>query len=187
MCKCKAEENWRRNYKENCTSYVTEMKELEPSIQVFRTHASRRGQCLLSKLETSCQASSMKLRTAVAIAKLKASSPLFLFEKDETERLIMMANQYYANWEVPVIRGTNAHSWDVSVCHAKRLFEKPSLSKIFHEVKAKTSMLLLVFLTFFPSHWIKSDLCTYTQVLKESLQVHEVAKYMHYYSEFSES
>lgn len=62
------------------------MKELEPSIQVFRTRASRGGQCLLSKLETSCQASSMKLRTAVAIAKLKASSPLFLLEKDETER-----------------------------------------------------------------------------------------------------
>lgn len=30
----------------------------------------------------------MKLRTAVAIAKLKASNPLFLLEKDETERLV---------------------------------------------------------------------------------------------------
>lgn len=68
------------------------MKELEPSIQIFRTRASRRGQRLLSKLETSCQESSMKLKTAVAIAKLKALSPLFLLEKDKTERLIMMAN-----------------------------------------------------------------------------------------------
>lgn len=61
----------------------------------------------------------MKLRTAVAIAKLKASSPLFLLVKDEIERLIMMANQFDANWEVPVIRVTGAHSWNVSVCHAK--------------------------------------------------------------------
>lgn len=30
----------------------------------------------------------MKSRTAVAIAKLKASSPLFLLEKDETESLV---------------------------------------------------------------------------------------------------
>lgn len=129
MLKCKAEENRRRNYKERCTSYLTEMKELKPSIQVFRTHTSRRGQCLqylLSKFKTSCQESAMKLRTAVAIAKLKASSPLFLLEKDETERLIMMANQFDANWEVPVIR------MDVSVCHAKRLSEKPSISKILH-------------------------------------------------------
>lgn len=96
MLKCKAEEN-RRNYKENCTSYLTEIKEFKPSIQVFRTHASRRGQCLLSKLKTSCQDSAMKLRTAVAIAKLKASSPLFLLEKDETERLITMASQYDAS------------------------------------------------------------------------------------------
>lgn len=52
---------------------------------------------MLSELKTSCHESAMKLRTAVAIAKLKASGPLFLLEKDETEILIMMANQYDAN------------------------------------------------------------------------------------------
>lgn len=43
----------------------------------------------------------------------------------------MMAKLYNMNTEVPVIRGINAHSWNVSACHAKRLFEEPSISKIF--------------------------------------------------------
>lgn len=176
MRKCKAEQNRRRNYKENCTSYITEMKELKPSIQVFRTHASRRGRCLLSKLKKSCQESPMKLRTAVAISKFKASSPLFCLRRIK-QSLMTMVNQCDANWEVPVITMANAHSWDVSVCHAKRLFEKPSISKIFKEVKAKTNMILLV-LHFFPSQWSKLDLCMYAQVFKQLPQLHEVAKYV---------
>lgn len=147
---------------------------------------SRGGQCLLSELKTSCQESAMKLGTAVAIAKLKASGPLFLLEKDEIEILIMMANQYDANWQVPVIRVSSAHSWDVSVCHAKRFIEKPSISKILHEVKAKTNMILLVFLSFFPengSSW--TCVCIHTGF--QSLQLYEVIKYMNYCSEFSES
>lgn len=28
------------------------------------------------------------------------------------------------------MRGTNARSWNVSACHAKRLIEEPSISKI---------------------------------------------------------
>lgn len=61
-------------------------KELEPSIQVFITDASRRGWWLVSKREISCQESAVELRTpVVVVAKLKASSPTLPILRRMTE------------------------------------------------------------------------------------------------------